>query len=83
MPNWHKKWKTEKTNISFITSRNDRGFATIYGISAYHGLSSIPAHSDVYLIQHYVIKFVKDLRQARLFYQGTLVSFTITKVRHH
>jgi hypothetical protein len=26
-------------------------------------VSSNPAHGEVYLIQHYVIKFVKDLRQ--------------------
>ena len=26
-------------------------------------VSSSPAHSEVYLIQHYVIKFVSDLRQ--------------------
>jgi hypothetical protein len=26
-------------------------------------MSSHPAHGDVYLIQHYVIKFVSDLRQ--------------------
>jgi len=26
-------------------------------------MSSIPAHGEVYLIQHYVIKFVSDLRQ--------------------
>ena len=28
-------------------------------------VSSNPAHDEVYLIQHYVIKFVSDLRQVR------------------
>ena len=29
--------------------------------------SSDPVHGDVYSIQHYVIKFVSDLRQVRCF----------------
>jgi len=28
-----------------------------------HNVSSNPAHGDVYSIQHYVLKFVSDLRQ--------------------
>jgi len=35
------------------------GFTTTYAISAYHH----PVHGEVYSIQHYVIKFVSDLRQ--------------------
>ena len=45
--------------------RNVGGFSTNCEISAYHHLvvSSNPVHgvSEVYLIQHYVIKFVSDL----------------------
>jgi hypothetical protein len=32
-------------------------------------VSSIPAHDEIYLIQHYVIKFVGDLRQVGGFLQ--------------
>ena len=41
------------------------GFTTTYAIGAYHAkvVSSNPVHGEVYLIQHYVIKFVSDLRQ--------------------
>ena len=39
-------------------------------------VSSIPAHGEVYLIQHYVIKFVIDLRQVGDFFPGTPVSST-------
>jgi hypothetical protein len=35
-----------------------------------------PTHSDVYLIKHYVIKFVSDLLQVGGFSPGTLVSST-------
>jgi hypothetical protein len=38
--------------------------------------SSNPAHGDVYSIQHYVIKFVSDLRQVSGFSPGTPVSST-------
>jgi hypothetical protein len=34
-------------------------------------VSSIPAHGEVYLIQHYVIKFVIDLRQVGDFFPET------------
>jgi len=34
---------------------------------------SIPAHGDVYSIQHYVIKFVSNLRHVSDFLQDTLV----------
>jgi len=43
------------------------GFTTTCAISSYHNkiiLSSNPVHCEVYSIQHYVIKFVSDLRQA-------------------
>ena len=41
------------------------GFTITYSISAYHHLfvRSNPAHGDVYSIQHYVIQFVRNLRQ--------------------
>ena len=35
-----------------------------------------PAHGEVYLIQHYVIKFVIDLRQVGGFFPDTPVSST-------
>jgi hypothetical protein len=39
------------------------GFTTTYAISAYHHVSSNPAHDEVYSIQHNVIKIVSNLRQ--------------------
>ena len=47
-------------------------------ISVYHTkvVSSNPAHGEVYSIQHYVMKFVSDLRQIGGFYPGTPVSST-------
>ena len=41
------------------------GFTTICAISAYHRynvVNSNTAHGEVYSIQHYVMKFVSDLR---------------------
>jgi len=38
-------------------------FITTYATSATNVVSSNPAHGKVYSIQHYVIKFVSDLRQ--------------------
>jgi hypothetical protein len=54
------------------------GFTTTCAVSAYHHqvVSSNPVHGEVYLIQHYVIKFVSDLRQVSGFFLGTPVSFT-------
>jgi hypothetical protein len=43
-------------------------------------VSSNPAHGEVYLIQHYVIKFGSDLRQVGV--PGTPVSST-NKTNHH
>jgi hypothetical protein len=37
-------------------------------------VSSNALHGEVYSIQHYLIKFVSDLRQVGGFSQGTLVS---------
>ena len=40
------------------------GFTTTYAISAYITTNVVnlnPIHGEVYLIQHYVIKFVSDL----------------------
>ena len=39
------------------------GFTTTCAISAYQAVSLNLVHGKVYLIQHYVIKFVSDLRQ--------------------
>jgi hypothetical protein len=43
-----------------------------------YGVSSNPAHGEVYSTHHYyiVIKFVSDLRQVRWFSPGTPVSST-------
>jgi hypothetical protein len=43
---------------------------------------SNPVHGEVYLIQHYVIKFVTDLRQVAVFSLGTPVSSTNKTNRH-
>ena len=52
-----------------VEGRRDRdcmvfGFTTTYAISAYHNYRcEYESHSDgVYSIQHYVIRFVSDLR---------------------
>jgi len=47
------------------------GFTTTCAISAYHHESCDfePVHGEVYSIQHYVIKFVSDLRQVGGFLQ--------------
>jgi hypothetical protein len=39
-------------------------------------VSSNPTHSEVYSIQHYVIKFVSDLRQVSVHSPGTPLSST-------
>jgi hypothetical protein len=54
--------------------RRDRmvvGFTTIYAISAYHHLSCEfePRSEEVYSIQHYVIKFISDLRPVGGFFR--------------
>ena len=41
-----------------------------------------PAHGEAYSIQHYVIKFVSDLRQVSGFLQVLLVSST-NKIHRH
>jgi hypothetical protein len=46
------------------------GFRITYAFSVYHYLkvgSSNPANDEVYSIQHYVIKFVSNLRQIGYF----------------
>ena len=48
------------------------GFATTYAIV----VSSNTCSGEVYSIQHYVIKFVSDLRQVGGFLPGTAVSST-------
>jgi len=45
-------------------------------------VSSNPIHSKVYSIQHYVIKFVSDLRQDQWFSPGSPVS-SINKTDRH
>jgi hypothetical protein len=59
-----------KENFELEEGRHGRermvaGFTTTYGISAYHHSScEFKSHSGkVYSMQHYVIKFVSDLRQ--------------------
>ena len=54
------------------------GFTTTFAISAYHHWScEFESRSDeMYLIQHYVIKVVSDLRQRWRFFLGTLVFST-------
>jgi Neuraminidase (sialidase) len=42
-------------------------------------MSSNPAHGEVYSIQHYVVKFISNLRQVSL---GTPVSSTNKTDRH-
>ena len=51
--------------------RMEDGFITTYGISVYHHYRcEFQSHSnEVYSIQHYVIKFVGDLRQVGDFLQ--------------
>jgi hypothetical protein len=39
-------------------------------------VSSNPTHDEVYSVQHYVIKFVSDLRQVSGFFPDTQVSYT-------
>ena len=45
-------------------------------------VSSNPSHGEVYPIQHYVIKFVNDMRQVGAFFPGTLDSSTNKADRH-
>jgi hypothetical protein len=56
--------------FSLFSSRGHRGhdwivveFITTYGIGTYHHCEFESRSGDVYSIQHYVIKFVSDLRQ--------------------
>jgi len=51
-------------------------------ISYVYIVSSNPVHGEVYSIQHYVIKFVSDLRHCRWFSPGTPVSSTNKTNRH-
>jgi len=58
------------------------GFTTNYAITT-KVMSSNPAHGEVSLIQHCVIKYVSDLRQVyQWFSPGTPVSST-NKTDHH
>ena len=63
--------------------RHDRdrmvvGFITTYTISVYHHkrCEFKPRLGEVYSVQHYVIKFVSDLRQVGGFLRGTPDSST-------
>jgi len=60
------------------------GLTTTYAISAYHHLScKFESRSgEVYLIQHYVTKFVSDLRQVGGFLRVLRVSSTINTDNH-
>jgi hypothetical protein len=42
-----------------------------------------PAHGEVYLIQHYVIKFVSNMRQGQWFFPGIPGSSTNRIDRHN
>jgi hypothetical protein len=53
----------------------------LYIVSINYVVSSNPAHSEGYPIQHCVIKFVGDLRRSMV-YQGTPVCFTNKTDRH-
>ena len=74
---WHDIINKDATNKVFLFSFlvqgcRDRmvvGFTPTYAISAYYYSSyEIESRSgEVYLIQHYVIKIVSDLRQVRCF----------------
>ena len=44
------------------------GFITNYAISAYHHCEFESHPGEVYSIQHYVIKFISDLRQVMVFF---------------
>ena len=57
------------------------GFTTTCAITT-EVVSSNHIHGEVYSIQHYVIKFVSDLRQVGAFSPGTAVSYT-NKTDHH
>ena len=55
----------------------------IYKIKSYPiVVSSNPVHGKVYSIQHYVIKFVSDLRPVGGFHRCTPVSSTTKTDRH-
>ena len=63
-------YDTKCISIIFFYTQGGRecmvvGFTTIYAISAYHTkvMSLNLVHGEVYSIQHYVIKFVRDLQQ--------------------
>ena len=75
--------------LSFSRGRRYRdcmvaGFTTTYVVSAYHHLRCElePRSNEGYSIQHYVIKFVSDLRQVGGFSPGTPVS-SINKTDRH
>jgi len=61
------------------------GYTIICAIGTYQCtkvVSSNPVNGEAYSIQHYVIKFVSDLRQVGGFPPGTPVSFTNKTDRH-
>jgi hypothetical protein len=60
------------------------GFITTYTISVYHHkrCEFKPRLGEVYSVQHYVIKFVSDLRQVGGFLRGTPDSSTNITDRH-
>jgi len=67
-----------RQNIRIQTGRCGRdrmavGFTTTRAINAYHPckvVSSNPVHGEVYSVQHYVIKFVSDLRHKLVVFSG-------------
>ena len=83
-----KKKKEKKNNISFflraeiVVRQLDLQLPMQSVPITTNVLSSNPAHCGVYSIQHYMIKFVSDFRQVRLFYPCTLVSSSNKNDRH-
>ena len=71
--------KLEEGAIVYSLRGHDRmvaGFITTHAISVYHHkrCEFEPCSGEVYSIQHYVIKFVSDLRQVGLHYNITISS---------
>ena len=57
------QWNDDRKSKMTTRDNCDRMVVEFTITSAIKVVSSSPVHSEVYLIQHYVIKFVTDLRQ--------------------
>ena len=58
------------------------GITTANTISAYHHTSCESGSGELYSIQHYVIKFISDLRQVGGFFPSTAISSNNKTDRH-